>query len=190
VISQIAESDDINMINREIIDNVKFNFIEHNLFKKSKNKNIIDIIETENKTQKLFPSNIELLSSILDKKDVKHYRQLKYLANKHNNSLLKLRFITQPFSFVFIISGKFQHHIILETLNTEEATYVWHIVKKSSDINLQLNLINDDLNIIQVKGRQHFLEKQPDNFSRIIHDYSDSKKGYIVWRDTLEMMLY
>ena len=190
VISQIAESDDIDMINREIIDNVKFNFIEHNLFKKSKNKNIVDIIETENETQKLFPSNIELLSSILDKKDVKHYSQLRYLANSHNNSLLKLRFITQPFSFVFIISGKFQHHIILETLDTEEATYVWHIDKTSSDINLQLNIINDDLNKIQVEGRQHFLEKQPDNFSRIIHDYSDSKRGFIVWRDSLEMMLY
>ena len=182
--------DDIDMINREIIDNVKFNFIEYNLFRKSKHKNIVNLVETVNETQKLFTSNIELLSSILDKKDVKHYNQLRYLANNHNNSLLKLRFITQPFSFVFVISGKFQHHIILETLDTEEATYVWHIDKNSSDINLQLNLINDDLNKIQIKGRQHFLEKQPNNFSRIIHDYSDSKRGFIVWRDSLEMMLY
>ena len=190
VISQFADSNDVGKINRELIDNVKFNFIENKLFKKSKYKNIADIENTVGETQNIFSSDIDLLSDILEKRDIKHYKQLKYLASKHNNSILKLRFILQPFSFVFLISGENQHHIILETLDTEEATYIWHIDKNSSEIYLQFNLINDDLNKIQIKGRQHFLEKQSDNFSRIIHDYSDSKRGFIIWRDSLEMMLY
>jgi hypothetical protein len=34
-----------------------------------------------------------------------------------------------PFSFVFLLSGAEQYHIVLETLDTEEAAYVWHIDK-------------------------------------------------------------
>jgi hypothetical protein len=32
---------------------------------------------------------------------------------------------------------------------------------------------------------QAFLESQPANFSRILHDYSDEHKGFILWKDLL-----
>ena len=46
--------------------------------------------------------------------------------------------------------------------------------------------IDQQLNIIRNKGRQALLETNPDNFSRILHDYSDKKKGFIIWKDLLE----
>ena len=42
--------------------------------------------------------------------------------------------------------------------------------------------IDQQLNIIRNKGRQVFLETNPENFSRILHDYSDKKKGFIIWK--------
>jgi len=38
----------------------------------------------------------------------------------------------------------------------------------------------------QCNGRQAFLESQPQNFTRIVHDYSDERKGFIIWNDLLE----
>ena len=42
-----------------------------------------------------------------------------------------------------------------------------------------ISIQDQDLNIIRNKGRQAFLEEQPGNFSRLIHDYSDEGKGFI-----------
>jgi hypothetical protein len=53
----------------------------------------------------------------------------------------------------------------------------------------KMRAIDQDLNVIRNKGRQHFLENQPGNFSRIIHDYSEERKGFIIWRDMLEERL-
>jgi len=123
---------------------------------------------------------------------------LRYLADNHSCSILKLRFVPNPFAFVFLLSGEQQYHIVLETLDTwiflfdytEEATYIWHIEKSISSLKSKLKLIDEDLNTIKNKGRQVYLESQPENFSRIIRDYSDERKGFVQWRDTLEERLY
>jgi hypothetical protein len=74
----------------------------------------------------------------------------------------------------------------LETLDTEEATYLWHFPKDKQIIKMKLKDIDEQLNVIRNQGRQIFLEKQPENFTRILHDYSDVKKGLITWKDLLE----
>lgn len=52
-----------------------------------------------------------------------------------------------------------------------------------------LRAIDQDLNIIRNKGRQVFLENQLSNFSRILHDYSNERKGFIIWKDMVEERL-
>lgn len=37
-----------------------------------------------------------------------------------------------------------------------------------------------------IKGTKQYLEKNPEHFSRIVHDYSDDTKGLIIWKDLLE----
>ncbi len=88
---------------------------------------------------------------------------------------------------MFLLQGEEKYHIVIETLDTEEATYIWHFDKSRFKENL--NLINKDLNTIRNKGRQFFIENQPENFSRIFHDYSDEKKGFIAWKEQLEERL-
>jgi hypothetical protein len=46
--------------------------------------------------------------------------------------------------------------------------------------------IDRQLNVIRNKGRQAFIDTNPENFSRILHDYSDEKKGFVLWKDLLE----
>ena len=73
--------------------------------------------------------------------------------------------------------------VVLETLDTEEATYVWHQEKNQQGLPENLTAIDEDLATIRNEGRQAFLANQPKNFSRIIHNYSDERKGFILWRE-------
>jgi superfamily II DNA or RNA helicase len=195
LISQIATSDDLDKINQEIIESVKFRFIEKSILGKRYSPNtdesLLDLkqIQEEQNGSSFYNSEEELLKDLLKNQSVKHYRQLRYLASRHDNSLLKLRFVLNPFSFVFLLTGREQSHIVLETLDTEEATYIWHIDKNRQALPQNLGAINQDLNIIRNKGRQIFLENHPENFSRLLHDYSDERKGFIVWKDMLEERL-
>jgi hypothetical protein len=129
------------------------------------------------------------MNDLLKNENVIHYRHLRYLASKHEGSVLKIRFVLSPFSFVFLLSGKEQYHIILETLDTEEATYIWHIEKNTQSLPEEMQAIDQDLNTIRNLGRKHFLENPPENFIRIIHDYSEERKGFVVWKDLLEERL-
>ncbi len=93
-----------------------------------------------------------------------------------------------PFSFVFLLSGKQQYHIVWETLDTEEATYVWHIDKTLIALKHRLKIIDSDIGKIRTSGRQQYLGGILD-FSRVVHNYSDDRKGFIVWKDFLEERL-
>ena len=114
---------------------------------------------------------------------------LKYLSEKHEGKLLKLRFVLSPFSFVFLILGNEQFHVVMETLDTDEATYIWHIPKDIPALKSSLNDIDKDLYKIRSEGRAVFLETAPVNFRRVLHDYTDDVKGFVVWRDDLEQWL-
>jgi len=49
--------------------------------------------------------------------------------------------------------------------------------------------INKELTKIRNEGRQAFLETNPINFTRILHDYSDERKGFVLWKGALEQRL-
>lgn len=195
IVSQLATSTDLEKINREIIEIAKFKFVSKFILGSNSNKvrlNLLDINQVqslEETKSSLYETGEQLLEDLLNNKKVIHYRQLRYLAEKHESSILKLRFVLSPFSFVFLITGKTQNHLILETLDTEEATYIWHISKMPGDLSRELAVVEQNLNTIRINGRQTFLELHPENFSRIVHDYTDERKGFIIWRDMLEERL-
>ncbi len=189
IVSQIATSKDINQINKEIIESVKFKFVTHNFIKKKKieNKEEEGLIT---KINSLFKSENDLLESLLTSKNYIHKNQLLYLSKHHNHKILKIRFVLQPFSFVFLINGKENYHLVLETLDTKEATYIWSISKNPTLFNQELAKINQLLNQIRNSGRQSILKNNLENFSRIIHDYKDSGKGFYKWKNALEERLF
>ena len=145
-----------------------------------------ELLKNENIFPSLYNNGQCLLDDLLSHKNFRHSKQLRYLANRHERTILKIRFVLSPFSFVFLLSGENQYHIVLETLDTEEATYLWHIEKDKIQLRNQLKEIDTQLSIIRNNGRQAFLDIKPENFSRILHDYTDSQKGFVIWKDLLE----
>lgn len=73
--------------------------------------------------------------------------------------------------------------------NEQEATYLWYADKNKKSLIKKIKEIDQHLNLIRKKGRQAFLETNPKSFSRILHDYSDNNKGFIIWKDLLEEQL-
>jgi len=195
LVSQLAISSDLDKINKEIIEVARFKFASRFILGSSSNKskvNLMDINQLqsqEDARSSLYENGEQLLDDLLNNKKVLHYRHLRYLAEKHESDILKLRFVLNPFSFVFLLAGDTQYHLVMETLDTREATYVWHIDKDKQEFFSQLQVIDQQLNIIRNDGRQAFLELHPVNFSRILHDYSDDQKGFILWKDLLEERL-
>ncbi len=187
LISQLALSTDIDLINKEIVEGVKFQFLDKGLLKRSTltKQNILTSDELQ-EHGKIFSNPEDLLNQILAKKKYKHSQHIQYLADRHESQIMKIRFVLNPFSLVFLLAGERSYFLILETLDTEEATYMWHIPKNKALLIEQVKQIDNQLNIIREKGRQYFLENCPDNFTRILHDYSANEKGFILWKSAFE----
>ncbi len=137
----------------------------------------------------IFKSEKDLIDDILSVKNSKHYHHLKYLSAQHLSSVLKIRFVLNPFSFLFLLAGDKKYHVVWETLNSEEATYIWHFEKTMAALRNGLDVIETVLNEIKNTGKQGYLKKDHPNFSRIMHDYSDTKQGFTSWKDLLEERL-
>ncbi|TFG88812.1 MAG: restriction endonuclease subunit R, partial [Candidatus Atribacteria bacterium] len=193
LVAQTAHSEALEKINQEIIESVKFRFLERDIVNRQytdSNAGLMDIRSLQDGLDASFyKSGESLLNDLLQNTNVKHYRQLRYLASRHEGNILKLRFVLNPFSFVFLISGQEQYHIILETLDTEEATYIWHFNRNIKQLSLNLKQIDHDLNTIRNQGRQSLLEAHPDNFTRLVHDYTNERKGFVSWKARLEERL-
>jgi len=190
LVSQLALSTDIDRINKEVVEGVKFQFLNKGLLKQftPKKQNIVTSDELQEQG-KIFSNAEELLNEILKNKQYKHSQHIQYLAERHESSIMKIRFVLNPFSLVFLLSGEQNYFVVLETLDTEEATYIWHTQKNKASLIEEVKQIDNQLSIIREKGRQTFLENSPDNFTRIIHDYSDNKKGFIIWKSAIEELI-
>lgn len=190
LVSQSADSADLKRINKEIIEGVRFRFITKAILGKLPlpEQNVLDINQLQGE-QNFYESGEELIVDVLKQSNFKHHRQLRYLAEKHAGHILKIRFVLQPFSFVFLIEGEEMYHVILETLDTEEASYLWHFEKKQSLLPAYLKELDKQLDIIRKEGRQAFIATASESFSRIMHDYSNEQKGFITWKYALEEQL-
>jgi superfamily II DNA or RNA helicase len=188
-----ASSKDFDKINQEVIESVKFRFLTKDIIKAipTGEESLLDIQQVQSgQEQVIYTSEEDLLENILALKQYKHHRHLRYLSQRHERTILKLRFVLEPFSFVFLLLGSNQYHLVWETLDTEEATYIWHIEKSFYDLEKRVKEIDKLFGIIRANGRQHYLEATPVQFTRIVHDYTDDQKGFIIWKDQLEEKLF
>lgn len=187
ILSQLATSADVDNINNEIVESVKFQFLnKHFIGQTPISKQ--NILTTDNLSEagKIYSNAENILEDLLKGKQYKHSRYIQFLADRHERDVMKLRFVLQPFSFVFLLKGAQEYHIVLETLDTEEATYIWHTDKNKTALMVTVREIDRQLNVIREKGRQTYLESAPENFSKIVHDYSEEDKGFVLWKSLLE----
>ncbi len=195
----LAQSPEISKINSKTIDSVKFEFVG-DFLKKKKNFNIDKSLFTmdecfammtgdENNSNAFYKNDKDLFEDILQITNTKHYKHLRLLSSKHAYHIMKLRFVLKPFSFVFLIEGEKMYHIIWETLDTEEATYIWHIEKNKEKLKQKLNTIEDILNTIKFQGKTAYINSKDENYHRIYHDYSEFIDGFIKWKSEIESYL-
>lgn len=195
-----AWSPEISRITSTTIETVKFELIdkirkpgfwidtERNIF--TADDMLDEFLDMKGQKNPLFLNENELFEHFLSIRDVKHYRHLRYLSSKHAHHLMRLRFVIQPFSFVFLVEGERRYYIIWETLNSEEATYLWHTEKDRGKLKLQLSKTEEIINTIKVLGKTSYINSKTDeNFRRVLHDYSDPLEGFIRWKGEVDQLL-
>lgn len=194
-----ATSPEIASIDKHLIDNVKFEFVGAITKKKLQadvDKSLFTMEEYFDtfagdafKPNTFYNNEKELFEDILSISDSKHYKQLRFLSSIHAHHIMKLRFIHKPFSFIFLVQGEKNYHIIWETLDTEEATYIWHSRKDIHELKRMLRKIEDIINVIKVQGKIAYINSSEDTFRRVYHDYSELVEGFVRWKGELESML-
>ncbi|WP_292008636.1 DEAD/DEAH box helicase [Chryseobacterium sp.] len=107
ILSQLATSSDLENINKEIVESVKFQFLNKNFISQipTSKQNILTTDELP-KNQNIYTDVESILENLLNGKQYKHSNHIQYLVDKHERHVMKLRFVLQPFSFVFLIAGE------------------------------------------------------------------------------------
>jgi hypothetical protein len=104
------------------------------------------------------------------------------LSSLHDADAFQLR-MTGKLSFIFVVKGKIDYHLIWETYETEEATYIWKLV--GPDRKSRQKEMSDHLKTIKSlrsKNKLHYIRSNPLNFTRIVHDYSQKNGGVEKWK--------
>ena len=131
------------------------------------------------KSNTFYENDASFFEDLLKIKDTKHYKNLRFLSNKHAHHILKLRFIHKPFSFIFLIEGEKHYHFIWETLNTVEATYIWQVSKERKLLKMRIERLENILNFIKVNGKTAYISSETEPLKRVIHDYSNIVEGFV-----------
>lgn len=103
-----------------MVEGVTFQFLNKGLPKQftPKKQNIVTSDELQEQG-KIYSNAEELLNEILKNKQYKHSQHIQYFADRHESKVMKIRFVLNPYSFVFLLSGEQNYFVILETLHTE-----------------------------------------------------------------------
>jgi len=199
IVSTEVNSPEISKIDEQIIDAVKHEFIKSTIKKKSNGKiekssftmdEYFDAFADEGiKPNTFYNNDKEFFEDLLKIVNTKHYKHLRYLSSKHSHDIMKLRFVHEPFSFIFLITGVENYYIIWETLDTQEATYVWQITKNIKQLKMTILKIEEIICKIKVQGKMPYLKSREDSLIRVFHDYSDNVGGFVKWKGEIESKL-
>jgi hypothetical protein len=136
-----------------------------------------------------YSNDLDFLENLIDISNTKHYQNLRYLSSKHAFHIMKLRFVLKPFSFLFLVEGADYYHVIWETLDSREATYIWRVDKELKILKLNIKQIEGLITQISMEGKKAYLIHPDANFRRIFHDYSALVKGFVKWKGELDSIL-
>lgn len=196
ILSVAASSVEIDKIDHTLIEEVKFEIVNTARKKEMTGEQqvltIAEFLETLNsegiKGQHLFKDEEDFFDNLLERSGTKHHTHLRFLSSKHKHDLTKLRLVQKPLSFIFLLSGTDQYHVVWETLDTTEATYIWSFPKQTA---LKPMLLQVDKTIKQIlkDGKNVYLDRKEENFTRVFHDYTDLQNGFRNWKEEIEKVI-
>ncbi|MBV4357307.1 hypothetical protein [Pinibacter aurantiacus] len=197
VVGHKAQSPEVERINETLIEEVKINFTKSIIDKTAdKPKNLFSMEEfiaefgEETFKPKIFyPDEKSFIDSLLKVSDRKHYKHLEYLSSIHCHSIMKLRFIPKPLSFIFLLETTDSFVFLWETLDTAEATYIWETPKEVKQLKDEIVKLDEVLTLIKTEGKNQYIASNPNSFHRIFHDYSNTTNNFDKWKNDLQKAL-
>ena len=197
IISVNAASSEIEKIDKSFIEEVKFEFLNVARSKElASNKQLFTVEEYLEmfagegiNSKHIFKDDNDFFENVLKNSQTKHYRHLRFLSSKHKSDLLKLRFVHKPFSFIFLLSSISNFYIIWETLDTQEATYIWTFQNNVKNLRQILVHIDRTINLIIKDGKNDYINRNEENFNRVFHDYTDLQNGFKSWKDEIDKLI-
>jgi len=155
----------------------------------------IVLVEEKLKEIPMFDEENKNLEGLLEKmgrtKRSKHYYHLRHLSARHEGDVFRLRMTGNPVSFIFVLKGRACFHLIWETYETEEATYVWRLMGEDSGARGdEIGELLDKIKWLRMKKKHEYIRSKPANFARIEHDYSQADGGMQKWTRELDECLY
>lgn len=191
-----ASSAEIDRIDPTLIEEVKFELVKSTRKKELSDDQLLFAIDEyieafteEENAAGIFNDDNDFMDVILERSGTKHYHHLRFLSSKQEATIQKLRVIQRPFSFVFFLAGTEHYHIVWETLDTTEATYIWSAAKDNNAVN---EFVKDTHAIIQRvlrDGKSEYIREKEENFTRVFHDYTNLQYGFISWKQEIEVVV-
>lgn len=192
-----ATSAEIDRIDPTLIEEVKFELVKSTRKKDPPDDQLLlaidEYIETftdEENIAGIFASDEDFMNVILEKSGTKHYHHLRFLSSKQQADLQKLRIIQRPFSFVFFLAGAQHYHIVWETLDTTEATYIWSAAKDNNAVNEFVKGTQAIIQRILKDGKSEYIREKEYNFTRVFHDYTSLQVGFSIWKQEIEGVIH
>ena len=163
-----AKSDEIDKIDEAFIEEIKFEFVKtarRNELSADKQLFTMEeyfetFVKEDFKVEQFFKDENDFFENLLEKSETKHYKHLRFLSSKHKTDLLKLRFVHKPFSFVFLLSSINNFHIVWETLDTQEATYIWTVEKEEKHLKHLLLQTEKKIKLILKEGKNEYISRK------------------------------
>lgn len=197
ITSANATSAEIDRIDPTLIEEVKFELVKSTRRKEASDDQLLfaidEYIETftdEENVAGIFDDDSDFMDVIMERSGTKHYHHLRFLSSKQQADLQKLRVAHRPFSFVFFLAGTHQYHIVWETLDTQEATYIWSVVKDDNPVNDFVKETHEIIQWILKESKNAYLSQQDQHFTRVFHDYTDLQNGFRSWKEEIEAVIY
>lgn len=190
-----ATSDEISKINKSLIEEVKIEMLRAAGKQEVPGENQLLTIEeylatfVDENVQQVFKDEEDFLETTLKRPGTKHHPHLRWLSSKHRHDLEKLRLVNKPFSYVFLLDNADNFFTIWETLDTEEATFIWKFRKDSKPTVQIMAETNNTINRILLDGRNEYRAKLENHFGRVFHNYKDAQNGFQSWKAELESII-
>ncbi len=209
IIFQIAKSNEIEKIDKNFIDIVKYQRTIELTKQKSEENSDNSILTPDeifsefenNDTGNIFnQSDKEILNFILKAKNVRNEKQLEYLSKdlQSENEIIRFSLKSDKSNFGFLFyteQGEIKHHFIWELLNSN-ATYIWSIQKNEITLSELFKRINSTINTIKTIGRKKYKKEYKNgqidkdfDFYPITHSKANTDESFPTWQKRLSEKL-
>jgi FtsZ-binding cell division protein ZapB len=125
-----------------------------------------------------------LIQNLQKRQKAKHALELNYLAERHRNPEMKLHFLKEAMSFLFLVEGRNRFHLVLEVYDKTFATYIWHCGKDGKSLEATVNAVKGDAGMLASGNRQAYKSgKSQADFKAIQHRYEgDRNQNFENWK--------